>query len=176
MSIGSDDRVFASFPHFKWGEFAYHRGTKVYLPDAVAQMALRWTLRLFLVPLRQRLGESVNVVRGGGYDPVYDPDTGVYVSHRGTFEEGTGRLLRPSGTQHHHGGAVDFRVGATSAADVWTIDEVYAWLERRAELLGVGSVGMNLYPREQRKGKWVNNFIHIDTRDPNYNRPGIVTW
>jgi len=136
--------------HFSVREMAYRRRSRLYLPAGEALDALRRTCELVLEPLRAEADSPVHVLPGGGYDPLRDPETGEWISHR----------TSPT-TQHHLGGAVDFRIGARKAAQPWApgweLDSTARWLERRLRELGIpGGIGVYRTPN--------NRFIHIDLR------------
>jgi len=136
--------------HFAVREMAYRRRGRLYLPCGDALDALRRTCGLVLEPLRQESGAPIYVLPGGGYDPLRDPATDEWISHRTS-----------STTQHHLGGAVDFRIGARSATQPWQpgwgLEETVRWLELRLRELGVPG-GIGVY-------RTINNrFIHIDLR------------
>ena len=129
-------------PHFRAREVAYRRRGRIYLPDAISLRALSQTLALVLEPLRSAARSPIYVVPGGGYDPLRDAD-GEWISHR-TSET----------TQHHHGGAVDFRIGARGAQP-WDMGWASDWLEARLAALGIPG-GIGVYDRDR--------FIHVDLR------------
>ena len=137
--------------HFTVGEVAYHaRDGKTYYPDAHAFDMLRMTCTLILEPMREAYAAKVHetipiyILSGGGYDPLYDA-SGKWISHRSSKT-----------TQHHHGGAIDFRIGVKKAVD-WDIQWAYQFVLDRLEALGIEG-GVGLYA----DGK--NLFVHIDLR------------
>lgn len=131
-------------------EFRYYsvRLKKLYYPTGRALKGLQLTTEMVLLPMREHFDCTVDILSGGGYDPVYDPDTGEYATHRGSPEE-------PSRTQHRHG-AVDFRLG-TSHATPWRMRHAWEYLNGLLDGLGVtGALGLYLQGR--------NLFIHVDLR------------
>ena len=140
--IDLDDRI---TEHFRWSEIAYHHGGLIYLPGVVAMEAIRRTCELILEPLRMETGQPIHIVRGGGYDPLRDADGG-WISHR-----------RSETTQHHLGGALDFRVGTHWASGPFDVAAAAAWVERRLQAIGIpGGLGVYEQPR--------NRFVHVDLR------------
>jgi len=142
---------------FHWREVVYtccrgpHRGQR-YAPDEEAQAAIRRCVEIFAWPMRQACGLPIFIVGGGGYDPLRDPETGIYVSHRGSAQ-------KPSTTQHHHGGALDLRIGSSrrgrAYAPPWGLDRAHVFLEEQARKAGIGA-GIGIYRTD--------NFLHADVR------------
>jgi len=132
--------------HFRWAEVAYHAGCVTYEPDSCARRMIQLTCQLILEPLREHVGGPVYIIGGGGYDPLTN-DAGEWVSHRTSCT-----------TQHHHGGALDFRVGVSSN-EPWDLDDAHEWIERRLDELGIPG-GVGIYPGSS------NRFIHVDLRTP----------
>ncbi len=133
-------------PHFRWSEVAYLHYDDTYTPDDAARRMIRLTCQLILEPLREHMGAPIYILPGGGYDPLRDADD-VWISHR-TSET----------TQHHHGGALDFRVGVSSA-QAWDMGAALEWVDARLETLGIpGGLGVYLGAG--------NRFLHVDLRSP----------
>jgi len=173
MSLHAADQI---TEHFAVGELAYRRRGRLYLPDEVALEALRRTCGLVLEPLRAEVNAEqglppghpdevgIYVLPGGGFDPLRDPRTGKWLSHR-----------KSKTTQHHHGGAVDFRLGARRAGRAWAPGwSMERAAVRAAQLMaragipgGVGRYPLQWVPDRKRPGrlKPINDFVHGDLRD-----------
>jgi len=138
-------------PHFRWPEVAYRKGERLWLPErgSRAACAIEWTCRLVLEPLREACAHPIRILPGGGYDPLYHPDTEERLTHRAK-----------DGTRHHEGGALDFRIvdsaGRPWPGD-WTLERAHRWLLWRIKALGIPG-GIGVYRKSG------NRFLHIDLR------------
>lgn len=144
--------VLPDCPYFRLSEFQYvchrrspHRG-QIYLPSASALKNLQRLVQLVLCPLRAHFGLPVYILSGGGYDPLRDPETGLWVSHR-----------RSKITQHRVGHAADFRVGARRASEAWPLARTVNWILGRLQKLEIPG-GVGVYAAER------NCFLHVDLR------------
>jgi len=169
--MNPNSRVVKASKDFRLWEFAYHCSQKgphygeTYHPKGDSLRGLKAVVGRILVPCRARFGVPLHVLYGGGYDPVYDPEDFVYVTHRGS-------AASPSRTQHQHG-AVDFRVGARRKTDPWDIREVWDWLNHHMNQQGLtGALGLYL--------KNHNRFIHVDLRPGRargyFAEPDVCKW
>ena len=147
--MNPSDRIDERYP-FALSEVAYRTRDRAYYPTGAPLDAIRRTVSEVLGPLREACGLPIYILRGGGFDPLRDPESGVWVSHR---KSGT--------TKHHAGGALDFRIGSAARAKAWprpwSLMSTYRWVESRLADLGIPG-GLGLYDAER------NRFIHVDLR------------
>jgi len=169
--MNPNSRVVRASNDFRLHEFAYHchqpgeHYGETYYPEGEALRGLQDFVGRVLVPCRARFGVPIHVLYGGGYDPVYDPDDFLYVTHRG-------KVSAPSRTQHQHG-AVDFRVGARRKTEPWDIRGVWDWVNNHLDKQGLtGALGLYLKDR--------NRFIHGDLRPGSHRgyfaEPDVCKW